>query len=77
MIGAYAAGNAADSQSSGLPEIGQGVGMEGAAVVLHVDGIESEAVFWGSVLGEERGLLRGGNGSQSGRPTRQTPGCGI
>ena len=36
--------------------------METAAVVLDVDDIEREAAFWGAVLGEEPGPLRGEGG---------------
>ena len=74
MIGAYAAGKDADSRSSDLSEIGQGVGVEAAAIILHVDDIEREAAFRGALLGEEPGPFRGGgNESQSGRPTQQIP----
>ena len=39
-----------------------GIVYETAAVVLDVDDIEREAAFWGAVLGEEPGPLRGGGG---------------
>lgn len=39
-----------------------GIVLETAAVVLDVHDIERLAVFWGAVLGEEPGPLRGGGG---------------
>ena len=39
-----------------------GIVLETAAVVLDVDDIESEADFWGAVLGEEPGELRAEGG---------------
>ena len=41
---------------------GQGIVLETAAVTLDVCDIEREAAFWGEVLGEESGPLRGGGG---------------
>ncbi len=41
---------------------GKGIVLETAGVVLDVDDIESEAAFWGAVLGEEPGPLRSENG---------------
>ena len=43
----------------GSPVGNRGVVLETATVVLDVDDIEQEAVFWGAVLGEEPGPLRG------------------
>ena len=45
-----------------MRRIAPGVVLETAAVVLDVHDIEGEAAFWGAVLGEEPGLLRGGDG---------------
>ena len=41
---------------------GNGIVLETAGVVLDVDDIEREAAFWGTVLGEEPGPLRGEGG---------------
>ena len=49
-------------RTSGPSVTGLGVVMETAAVVLDVDDIEREAAFWGAVLGEEPGPLRGDGG---------------
>ena len=49
-------------RTSGPSGTGMGVVMETAAVVLDVDDIEREAAFWGAVLGEEPGPLRGEGG---------------
>ena len=49
-------------RTSGSSGTGLGVVMETAAVVLDVDDIEREAAFWGAVLGEEPGPLRGEDG---------------
>ena len=45
--------------TAGPSGTGLGVVMETAAVVLDVDDVEREAAFWGAVLGEEPGPLRG------------------
>ena len=39
-----------------------GIVLETGAVVLDVHDIQREAAFWGAVLGEEPGPLRGGGG---------------
>ena len=44
------------------PTSGLGVVLETAGFVLDVNDIEGEAAFWGAVLGEEPGPLRGGGG---------------
>ena len=41
------------------PDRNRGVVLETASVVLDVDDVEQEAAFWGAVLGEEPGPLRG------------------
>ena len=41
---------------------GNGIVLEAAAIVLDVDDIESEAAFWGAMLGERPGPLRAEGG---------------
>ena len=47
-----------------------GIVLETAAVVLDVHDVELEAAFWGAVLGEEPGPLRGGRRVAHGRRAR-------
>ncbi len=48
-----------DSGVSSAPRIALGAILETSAVVLDVHEIERQAAFWGAVIGEEPGPLRG------------------